>query len=121
MEKSFEEAAAERRDYVDQVRASFYEPSAERSWSSSSSYRYGAGQETALQAGASGFGIRLVIAILLFAGFVYCDQKNITFHSYGAADVVKQMEWNPLPVEQFVEMVMAQPQQEAAPQKEKEK
>ena len=120
MEKSFEEAAAERRDYVDQVRASFYEPSAERSWSSSS-YCYGAGQEAGLQAGASGFGIRLVIAILLFAGFGYCDQKNITFHTYGAADVVKQMEWNPLPVEQFVEMVMAQPQQEAAPQKEKEK
>ncbi len=46
---------------------------------------------------------------------------HITFHTYGAADVVKQMEWNPLPVEQFVEMVMAQPQQEAAPQKEKEK
>ena len=120
MEKSFEEAAAERRDYVDQVRASFYEPTAERNWGSSP-YRYGADPETSLQAGASSFGLRLVIAILLFAGFVYCDQKNITFHTYGAADVVKQVEWNPLPVEQFVEMVMAQPQQETAPQKENDK
>lgn len=110
MVKSFEEAAAERRDYVDQVRASFYEPPAESGWRSS--YRYGTDQEAGLQAGASGFGVRLVIAILLFAGFVCCDQKNITFHTYGAADVVKQIEWNPLPVEQFVEMVMAKPQQE---------
>ena len=106
MTKSLEEAATERRDYVDQVRASFYEPAAERG---SLAYQYGERQETGVLAAGSGCGIRLVVAALLFAAFVYCDQKGITFQTYGATDVVKQVEWNPLPVDKIVEMVMAQP------------
>lgn len=106
MAKSLEETAAGRRDYVDQVRASFYGPDAERG---GLSCQYGERQETGALAGRGGFGFRLAAAVLLFAAFVYCDQKGVTFQAYGTADVVKQMEWNPLPVDKIVEMVMAQP------------
>ncbi len=104
MEKSLDEAAAERRDYVEQVRASFYEPSAGRSMGGA--YRYGAGQESEFPPLAFGFGARLVVAILLFAAFVYCDQNSITFQTYGTADIVQQIEWDPLPVGQFMEMAL---------------
>ena len=107
MTKSFEETAAERREYVDHVRASFYEPTTGQG--GGSPYRYGTGQERELPSGAFGFGAKLIVAILIFAAFVYCDQKNITFQTYGTEEVARQIEWNPLPVGQLIETATTQP------------
>lgn len=92
MVKSIEESARERRDYVEQARAAF------------------GGQEqsnppkavsTEPQEGTSTFGIRLVVAILLFACFVYCDQEKVTYQGISAQDIVKQVTWDPLPTEKL--------------------
>ncbi len=92
MVKSIEESARERRNYVEQARAAF------------GTHEQGYGSEPARQeasAGTSTFGIRLVIAILLFAGFVYCDQEKITYQGINAQDVIEQVKWNPLPTEEL--------------------
>ena len=68
MVKSVEESARERRSYIEQARASFQTPGRE----------YEAKQEDEIiPAGNSTLGIRFVIAILLFACFVYCDQEKV--------------------------------------------
>lgn len=45
-----------------------------------------------------------MIAVLIFAAFVYCDRKQITFQQYKTQDVWKQLEWNPLPLEELEEV-----------------
>lgn len=95
MEKSFEESARERRNYIAQARAAF------------GSQEQAPAPESASTEPAeitSTLGIRLVIAILLFICFVYCDQENITFQGIGAQEIVKQMSWNPLPTEKLEEL-----------------
>ena len=106
--QQMEETVAERRAYVDQIRASFYPEEAEREktgrtsfWKSSASLEH---QEEG-EAGYSSLGIRTIIACLIFAAFVYCHQKQISFHQYKAKDVWKQIEWNPLPLEELQETI----------------
>lgn len=108
MARTFEEAAEERKSYVEQVRASFY-GNAMEGGKAIGARQYGEQQEDVLEGKNSSFGIRLLLAILLFAGFVYCDQENITFQGYGAKDIVQQIEWNPLPIDDVVELVTAEP------------
>lgn len=93
MVKSVEESARERRDYVEQARAAF------RSQQPGNAEEAAPAEEAGTP--ASTFGIRLVIALLLFAGFVYCDQENITFQGVGSKQVVEQIEWNPVPTEKL--------------------
>ncbi|MCI9446234.1 MAG: hypothetical protein HFH36_02345 [Lachnospiraceae bacterium] len=93
MVKSVEESARERRNYVEQARAAF------RSQQPGNIEEPAPAEEAGTP--ASTFGIRLVIALLLFAGFVYCDQEKITFQGIGSKQVVEQIEWNPLPVERL--------------------
>ncbi len=96
MIKSFEESARERRNYVEQVRAAFHN----------------SGQEQAMEEngevpmrGTSTLGIRFVIAILLFACFVYCDQEQIVFHGIGTKEVVQQISWKPFPTQKLEELL----------------
>lgn len=95
MEKSFEESARERRNYIAQARAAFgnQEQSPVPETTSAESAE-----------STSTLGIRLVIALLLFICFVYCDQEHITFQGIGAQEVVKQVTWNPLPTEKLEEL-----------------
>ena len=95
MVRSMEEAASKRRAYVDQMRASFYsqEPGKAGSQGQEEEYTY------------SSLGIRTAIAVLIFAAFVYCDQKQVTFHQYKAEDVWKQIAWNPLPLEELEDAI----------------
>lgn len=90
MVKSLEETVAERRNYVEQARASFQSAAMEQPQTNSL-------EDSDLK--FSTLGIRIVIALLLFAAFVYCDQEKITFQGYGVQDVIQQLEWNPLPTE----------------------
>ncbi len=98
MEKSIEESARERRNYVEQARAAFgnqmQQPVMEQRQSQ-------AGTEAE---NGSTFGIRCVIAILLFVCFVYCDQEKISFQGIGTQQVLEQMRWDPLPTEKLEEV-----------------
>lgn len=109
MTKQMEETVAQRRAYVEQIRSSFYpeaqkkdKPGREPYWRNSSFSRQ-QGQEGELR--YSSLGLRTVIAMLIFAAFVYCDQKQIAFHQYKAQDLIKQIEWNPLPTEELEDMI----------------
>ena len=107
MTKQLEETVAQRRAYVDEIRASFYPEAQEKqgreSYRKNSSSAGDQGQEGELR--YSSLGIRTVIAVLIFAVFVYCDQKQISFRQYTAEDLVKQIEWNPLPTEELEDMI----------------
>lgn len=92
MVKSLEESARERKNYVEQARAAFRNQEQE--------YRSEPVQQE-FPGGNSTFGIRFVIAILLFACFVYCDQENIMFQGIGAKEVVQQIQWKPFPTEKL--------------------
>ncbi len=108
MTKQMEETAAERRAYVDQIRASFYPEEADRGKTGRTAFRKGLASVDNSQEGEAGYsslGIRTIIACLIFAVFVYCDQKQISFHQYKAKDVWKQIEWNPLPLEELQETI----------------
>ncbi len=96
MVKSLEETAAERRSYIEQARASFSNPQ-------QAHIRENNMHETT--AGFSTLGIRIVIAILLFAVFIYCDQEKITFQGYTTQDVIRQIQWNPLPTEELEKLL----------------
>lgn len=95
MVRSVEEAATERKAYVDRMRASFYSQEPDRGREQ--------GQEG--EPNYSSLGIRTAIAVLIFAAFVYCDQKQITFHQYKTEDVWKQIAWNPLPLEELEDAI----------------
>lgn len=113
MVKSIEETAAERRAYVNQIRASFQNPAQNISANTLNNARRQEGieeyQEEKVSSGFSGLGFRTIIAILLFAAFVYCDQEKITFQKYETKDIISQIEWNPLPLDELKEIVKIQP------------
>ena len=107
MTKQMEETVAQRRAYVDQIRSSFYPEAQEKQgrepyWRISSSPGE-QGREGELK--YSSLGLRTVIALLFFAAFVYCDQKQIAFYQYKAQDLIQQIEWNPLPTEELENMI----------------
>lgn len=95
MEKSLEESARERRNYVEQARAAFGNQAQP---AKPQTVQTDVEQET-----GSTFGIRCVIAILLFVCFVYCDQEKISFQGIGVSQVVEQITWDPLPTEKLEE------------------
>lgn len=109
MAKQIEETVAQRRAYVDQIRAAFYpeEPSRRNAgkepFQRNSGYSKEQGQEG--EAKYSSLGIRTLVACLIFAAFVYCDKKQVTFLQYDTKDVWKQMEWNPLPLKELEETI----------------
>lgn len=98
MEKSLEESARERRSYVEQVRASF--------GNQAQPVKMEQVRADSQQEMGSTFGIRCVIAILLFVCFVYCDQEKVSFQGIGAQEVVEQMKWDPLPTEELEEVFL---------------
>ena len=105
MEKSLQQTVEERRAYVNQVRSSF-----QTDYPTTGHYSlYGTMGEQEEQAPmASTLGIRNVIAILIFAAFVYCDKEKITYHDYSTQEVFSQIEWNPLPMDKLEEYVQSQ-------------
>ena len=104
MEKSLQQTVEERRAYVNQIRSSFQTDNPTAGHYS----LYGTmGEREETEPMASTLGIRTVIAILIFAAFVYCDKEKITYHNYSTKDVFSQIEWNPLPLEEIEEYVQS--------------
>ncbi len=107
MARQIEETVAQRRAYVDQIRATFYPEGPEGAKAGKEPFQ----RSRAVPQGQEGepkyssLGIRTLVACFIFAAFVYCDKKQITFHEYQAADVWKQIEWNPLPLEELEETI----------------
>ncbi|MCI8280463.1 MAG: hypothetical protein HFI76_01905 [Lachnospiraceae bacterium] len=66
----------ERKRYINQIKASFQEPG------KSNQYQDVApgGEETAPAMGY--FKLRLLIAAVLFAAFVYCDKNHVNIYTY---------------------------------------
>lgn len=96
----------ERRAYINQVRASFQASGSQAALHNASGFPVAmdsSGEETEGDALTSTLGIRTIIAILIFAAFVYCDQEKITYRDYTTQEVFSQIEWNPLPVEEMLE------------------
>lgn len=108
MEKSLQQTVEERRAYVNSVRASF-----DTQENSSVSYghysKYDIPKEDRnTESMPNTLGIRTIIAILIFAAFVYCDKEKITYHDYSTQEVFSQIEWNPLPMDKIEEYVQSQ-------------
>ncbi len=100
MEKSFEQTAQERRAYIQQIRSSF---ETNDSVSLNRSRSYDTFEESSEEREVpSTFGIRTVIAILVFAAFIYCDKEEITYHNFSTKEVFSQIEWNPLPLDNII-------------------
>lgn len=95
--KSVEESARERRNYVEQARAAFH--------SNEPVYTSAASQEEQPALGGSMLGVRIVIAAFLFACFVYFEQEKISFRGIGTQEIVQQIEWNPLPTEEWEDLL----------------
>lgn len=96
----------ERRAYINQVRASFQTSGSQAAIHNSNGFPAavdGSGMKHNEEYPSSTLGIRTLIAILVFAAFVYCDQEKITYHDYGTREVFSQIEWNPLPIEEIME------------------
>lgn len=96
---NLEERAIERRKHIEQMRAAFYNQEQKDAQASQPEQ---AAQESTV--GTSTLGIRIVIAAFLFACFVYFEQENITFWGLNAQEIVRQVEWNPLPTEKLEEL-----------------
>lgn len=96
MDKSMEQTVEERRAYVNQIRSSFQtEPNHPQAHYS----LYGTLADQDSPSGVtSTFGLRAIIAILIFAAFVYCDKEHLTYQNYSTKEVYSQIEWNPLPI-----------------------
>ena len=109
MARQIEETVAQRRAYVDQIRATFYPEEPSRGNTGKEPFQRNApySQEQGQEGGAkySSLGIRTLVAVLLFAAFIYCDKKQVSFYQYKTADVWKQIEWNPLPLEELEETI----------------
>ena len=105
MVKSFEEAVSERKAYVKQVRESFMQPTQENERDKSYPGKTAGEKEEAAGERVSGFGIKALIAVLLFAAFVYCDREKVTFQKYGAEDIISQIEWNLLPMDEWRDII----------------
>lgn len=104
MEKSLQQTVEERRAYVNQIRSSFQ---TDNPAAGHYSFYDTMGEQEENTQSASTLGIRTVIAILIFAAFVYCDKENITYHNYSTKEVFSQIEWNPLPMEEIEEYVQS--------------
>lgn len=113
MERTIEETAAERRAYVNQIRASFQNQAQGMSANEVHNVKHreqiSAEQGDTMPSVFSGLGFRTILAILLFAAFVYCDQEKITFQQYETKDVISQIEWDPLPLDELKEVISIQP------------
>lgn len=96
MVKSLEESARERRSYVEQARAAFHNSGQEQVMEENGDVPF---------KGTSTLGIRFVIAVLLFACFVYCDQEKIVFHGIGTKEVVQQISWKPFATQKLEELL----------------
>ena len=72
-----------RKAYIQKVRNSFDSPAR--------NYEFETGGSTKGEAneGFSFFKIRLLIAVVLFAAYVYCDRTGTFFYGYSAEDVAK--------------------------------
>lgn len=91
MDKSMYQTVEERRAYINQVRASFQTPN-----TAAAPGYYGEFEPEQITAAptASTLGFRTIIAILVFAAFVYCDKENITYRNFSAEEVFAQIESN---------------------------
>ena len=74
-----------RKAYIQKVRKSFDSP--ERS------YEFEKGNNTKGEAeeGFSFFKIRLLVAVLLFAAYVFCDRTGTFLYGYSAKDVAEEI------------------------------
>ncbi len=100
MEKPLQQTVEERRAYVDQIRSSF---KTENSTPVSHYSSYGTmPEQTEEEPASSTIGIRTIIAVLIFAAFVYCDKEKITYQDYSTQEVFSQIEWNPLPIDEIM-------------------
>ena len=109
MDKSMEQSAQERREYVARARAAF-ENSSGRQYTSGK-YPGGpsiAGRYPQERESGSTLGIRTIIAILLFAAVVYCDQEGIRWKNYDVQTVFSQIEWKAVSVEQAMRTFSSQ-------------
>lgn len=101
----------ERRAYVNQVRASFQASGSQAALHNTNGFHTvtdSSGEEAQGEFPPSTLGIRTIIAILIFAAFVYCDQEKITYQNYTTKEVFSQIEWNPLPIDEMLEKVEKQ-------------
>lgn len=105
MIKSIEETVEERRNYVNQIKESFRQSPQENSGNEIYGRRDYDESGNVVTEVTSSFGFRALIAVLLFAAFVYCDRENITFQNYGTKDIVSQMEWELLPVDELQDVI----------------
>lgn len=96
MDKSLEQTVEERRAYVNQIRSSF-QTDQNPTPAQYSLYGTMAEQERNLNV-TSTLGLRTIIAILIFAAFIYCDKEHLTYQDYSTKDVYSQIKWNPLPI-----------------------
>lgn len=103
MDKSIYQTAEERRAYINSIRSTFKDnsPPIERN------YRYTKEETPEEEPAPNTLGIRTVIAILIFAAFIYCDKEKITYQDYSTKEVFSQIEWNPLPLEEIEEYVQS--------------
>lgn len=105
MVKSVEETVEERRNYVNQIKESFRQSPQGNTKEHTYGQREYDESENVMTEVTSSFGFRALIAVLLFAAFVYCDRENITFQNYGTKDVVSQIEWELLPTDELQEVI----------------
>lgn len=96
MDKSIHQTAEERRAYINQVRSSFQTQNSAPPMHSAYENMAESTEEVPM---SSTLGIRTVIAILIFAAFIYCDKEKITYHDFSVEEVFQQIEWNPLPMD----------------------
>lgn len=108
MEKSLQQTVEERRAYINSIRSSFNTQEVNSSSSAGLYSRFDTmAEDTNAEPMPNTLGIRTIIAILIFAVFVYCDKEKITFQDYSIEEVFSQIEWNPLPTEEIEEYVQS--------------
>lgn len=87
----------ERRRYVNEIKASFSDPSKSGQYADVS----GEAEHQPTDAAAF-FKLRLLIAAAIFAAFVYCDQKQVRIHTYNTDQICEYLTQTVSP-EQVVE------------------
>ena len=75
----------DRKQYVEQVKKSFFDGTGQRK-----SYR-APENEMEEEAPRSFFRLRFAIALLLFFGFLFVRQANISYHSFNADNITNQI------------------------------
>lgn len=87
----------ERRRYINEIKASFQDPS------KSQQYQDISGGDGANDVSTAGFlRLRLLIAVALFAAFVYCDQNKVKIHTYTTDKVYEYIQMT-VPMDQIIE------------------